>query len=289
MEGIIESGTGDNPVRRDCMKNGYIRIGWDGYGENITEETDWSIHNGEGKTILNAFINTMKVGDVVMSCYSSRTIDAIGIVTGEYEWHDNFEHYKRVRRVKWLVKDINEDIVKLNDDKTMTLGTVYRLNAITLDKVKSLLDKYEASKTLIDNNKPYVIVIDEFNRGNVSKIFGELITLLEPDKRKGMRNAESVLLPYSKKDSIPSFSMRFIICSRIFFFTACFTTACSMASFPMFLTSVRVDFSILSFATDLPTFFMTEPTCEKLGDWMAKNNNHNKIAFTNSNFICLKL
>lgn len=199
------SGTGDNPVRRDCMKNGYIRIGWDRYGENITDETDWSIHNGEGKTILNAFINTMKVGDVVMSCYSSRTIDAIGIVTGEYEWHDNFEHYKRVRRVKWLVKDINEDIVKLNDDKTMTLGTVYRLNAITLDKVKSLLDKYEASQTLIDNNKPYVIVIDEFNRGNVSKIFGELITLLEPDKRKGMRNAESVLLPYSKKEFyIPS-------------------------------------------------------------------------------------
>mgnify|MGYP001629268097 FL=1 len=199
------SGTGDNPVRRDCMKNGYIRIGWDGYGENITEETDWSIHNGEGKTILNAFINTMKVGDVVMSCYSSRTIDAIGIVTGEYEWHDNFEHYKRVRRVKWLVKGINEDIVKLNDDKTMTLGTVYRLNAITLDKVKSLLDKHEASKTLIDNNKPYVIVIDEFNRGNVSKIFGELITLLEPDKRKGMRDAESVLLPYSKKEFyIPS-------------------------------------------------------------------------------------
>ena len=199
------SGTGDNPVRRDCMKNGYIRIGWDGYGENITEETDWSIHNGEGKTILNAFINTMKVGDIVMSCYSGRTIDAIGIVTGEYEWHDNFEHYKRVRRVKWLIKDINEDIVKLNDDKTMTLGTVYRLNAITLDKVKSLLDRYEASKTLIDNNKPYVIVIDEFNRGNVSKIFGELITLLEPDKRKGMRNAESVLLPYSKKEFyIPS-------------------------------------------------------------------------------------
>lgn len=199
------SGTGDNPIRSDCMKNGYIRIGWDGYGENITEETDWSIHNGEGKTILNAFINTMKIGDIVMSCYSSRTIDAIGIVTGEYEWNDNLEHYKRIRKVKWLVKGINEDIVKLNDGKTMTLGTVYRLNAITLDKVKSLLDKHEASKTLIENNKPYVIIIDEFNRGNVSKIFGELITLLEPDKRKGMKNAESVLLPYSKKEFyIPS-------------------------------------------------------------------------------------
>ncbi len=97
-------GTGDNPVRRDCMKNGYIRIGWDGYGENITEETDWSVYGGEGKNILNAFMNTMKIGDVVMSCYSSRTIDAIGIVTGDYEWHDEFDAYKRVRKVKWLVK-----------------------------------------------------------------------------------------------------------------------------------------------------------------------------------------
>ena len=192
-------GTGDNPVRRDCMKNGYIRIGWDGYGENITEQTDWSIHDGEGRSILNAFMNTMKIGDVVMSCYSSRTVDAIGIVTGDYEWHDEFDDYKRVRRVKWLVKGVNEDIVSMNDGKTMTLGTVYRLNAMTLDKVKTLLDKYEVSKTLTENTKPYVIVIDEMNRGNVAKIFGELITLLETDKRKGRKNAESVILPYSKK------------------------------------------------------------------------------------------
>lgn len=192
-------GAGDNPVRRDCMKNGYIRIGWDGYGENITEETDWSIHDGEGRNILNAFMNTMKIGDVVMSCYSSRTVDAIGIVTGDYEWHDEFEDCKRLRKVRWLVKGLNEDIVSLNDGKTMTLSTVYRLNAMSLDKVKTILDKYEVAKTLSENTKPYVIVIDEMNRGNVAKIFGELITLLEPDKRKGMKNAESVILPYSKK------------------------------------------------------------------------------------------
>ena len=193
------AGTGDNPVRSDCMKNSYIRIGWDGYGPVISDETDWSIYNGEGKQILDAYINKMKIGDIVMSCYSSQTIDAIGVVVGDYEFEDKFPNYKRVRRVNWLVKNINENIVEMNDGKTMTLGTVYRLNSITLDNVKSILEKYNTSSKMEENDKAYVMVIDELNRGNVSKVFGELITLLEADKRKGRINAESVVLPYSKK------------------------------------------------------------------------------------------
>ena len=192
-------GTGDNDVRRECMENNHIRIGWDGYGPVISDETDWSVYNGEGKQILDAYINKMKIGDIVMSCYSSQTIDAIGVVAGEYEFEDKFPNYKRVRRVNWLVKNINENIVEMNDGKTMTLGTVYRLNSITLDNVKSILEKYDTSSKMEENDKAYVMVIDELNRGNVSKVFGELITLLEADKRKGRINAESVVLPYSKK------------------------------------------------------------------------------------------
>lgn len=192
-------GTGHNPVRTDCMENNYIRIGLDEYGAVISDETDWSIYNGEGKQILDAFINKMKEGDIVLSCFSNQTIDAVGVVTGDYEYLDSLPDYKRVRRVNWILKGINENIVDMNDGKTLTLGTVYRLNSITLDKVKTLLDKYKKPTTMESNTKPYVMVIDEMNRGNVSKIFGELITLLEIDKRKGRKNAESVILPYSKK------------------------------------------------------------------------------------------
>lgn len=53
--------------------------------------------------------------------------------------------------------------------------------------------------------KPYVFVIDEINRGNVAKIFGELITLIEDTKREGMNEAVSTILPYSGDTfSVPS-------------------------------------------------------------------------------------
>ena len=56
-------------TRKECLKNGHIRIGWDIYGEHITDETDFSV--GKGKAVLNAFINKMQYephepGDVII-------------------------------------------------------------------------------------------------------------------------------------------------------------------------------------------------------------------------------
>lgn len=188
-------GTGGHPLRNYCMQNDCIRIGWDEYGETVTDETNYFVG---GKYVLNAFLNRMQLGDIVLSCYSARTIDAIGVITGDPEWLPNEDHYKRSRKVNWLLKGKKIDIEEFQLSRSLVQSTVYQLDTTAAEVIK-VLEKNGFAPTTAVETKPYVFIIDEINRGNISKIFGELITLIEPSKRLGQSEGLQVRLPYSQK------------------------------------------------------------------------------------------
>lgn len=115
-------------------------------------------------------------------------IDAIGIVNdcepeeiskGPFHWQ---------RNVIWLAKNLAKSTSDIGK-----AGLCFSNFAVA----KSSLKPSELDLLIKINATPFVFIIDEINRGNISKIFGELITLIENTKRAGMLEAASAILPYS--------------------------------------------------------------------------------------------
>ena len=173
-------GSGDNPTRTDCMNNGYIRIGWPGYGD-VEDFSEMDNFATGGSAILKAFQNTMKIGDIVLSCYSNTEIDAIGIISGEYEYKEDGGNYPRYRKVKWLIKGMRENILSINGGRKMTLSTIYKMT-VSPTEILKLVEKH-SSKEQKNEKLPYIFIIDEINRGEISKIFGELFFSIDPGYR----------------------------------------------------------------------------------------------------------
>jgi 5-methylcytosine-specific restriction protein B len=118
---------------------------------------------------------------------------AIGRVTGRYSPLPEGTQYRQMRPVEWLLvleKSLPAERILA---KQFVQPTIYQLRepVLRMDAFRELLSG-EAKP-----QKNYVLIIDEINRGNIAKIFGELISLIEVDKRIGAVSEIKATLPYS--------------------------------------------------------------------------------------------
>ncbi len=193
----------------ECFENDYILMGWgskddlskDGRYEKLKEEGDESIRSKNGR--LEDFYENMKPNDLIIVPSDTKNALAIGIV-GKYRFApDRADDYKHMRYVHWLSKkdtlvfDINQGV------SLAAQGTLYDNTHMRPEDLIIRVKENNNSKRY--ETKPYILIIDEINRGNISKILGELITLLEDDKRLGRNEELKVTLPYSRKSfGVPS-------------------------------------------------------------------------------------
>lgn len=202
-------------VFNECIESKDIAIDWlekldlsnMGY-EDILEAlvAESGINNKptQNANSINSFVNDMTIGDIVLVYNSQQTIRMIGVVKGEYRYDTKYS-YKHRRSVEWFTElNYPINIHKYNGYKILTLKTIYQLSRISVSNVVEIINQNSSVNQSYDDKleiKPYYMIIDEINRGNIAKIFGELITLIEQDKRGKQKS----LLPYSKKDfSVPS-------------------------------------------------------------------------------------
>lgn len=212
---ISIDGTGPSTTRDYCFNHGEARLGAGHLGDlssDIDTNSDFQELGSNDQNTHRAFSGEMNIGDVLVCIRSNEQIEAIGVVTGDYQFDDIprsgvDEDYGHVRPVNWLYKDVGLSILPLNQDIRFTQKTVYPLDRFSWGDLLTYLHahgKKPLGSASARVTPPFVLIIDEINRGNVSRIFGELITLIEPSKRAGASEALTTTLPYSKRPfSVP--------------------------------------------------------------------------------------
>ncbi len=152
------------------------------------------------------FRNWVRDGDIVIVSKGNGLFRAIGVFTGGYEFAPRPEgDYAHRRAVRWLWIDREGVPVGEIYSRKFSQKSIYALYDAELNV--PALERYMNSQQNEGPSEPepFVLIIDEINRANISKVFGELITLLESDKRLGQPNQLKVRLPYSGDEfGVPS-------------------------------------------------------------------------------------
>jgi len=144
------------------------------------------------------FRNWMGEGDLIVVSRGLTEFRAIGLVTGPYLYAPrDDDRYPHRRSVEWLWVDRAGVPVEEISAKRFSQRTLYLLTDSDLNV--AALNRYIGSTGGGRERQQFVLIIDEINRANISKVFGELITLIEPDKRLGQPGEIKLRLPYSNE------------------------------------------------------------------------------------------
>lgn len=199
----------EDDIYEFCISNDVVALGFKDvdFSDCKTSQDFKDKDDSWGATALERFINWMDIGDIIIVSNGNRNFRAIAQVTGDYYYDRTTPiRYSHFRKVEWLYK--GEDIYysKINN-KVFSQQSIYGY----FDPNKKGMSNYNQDLNTQELNNiitgkvdkeialPHILIIDEINRGDVSKIFGELITLIEEDKRIGKEHQMTVTLPYSRE------------------------------------------------------------------------------------------
>ncbi|KYG65581.1 hypothetical protein AZI86_00430 [Bdellovibrio bacteriovorus] len=206
FEGVTESsevwrlslGSRTEPATfENAMRKGLAMLSFDhvDFSRNDINEYYDAHPDSAGRQQLTMFVEEMKINDIICVFNSQTSIRAIGIVTGDYEFRPDNPGYPHTRKVKWIDQQVHE-VLHLNGGNKLMTPSVHRMKSAKVSDVLALVGK--SPSKAVDEDK-YVFIIDEINRANISKVFGELLTVIESSKREGEANCVKVQLPYSKQ------------------------------------------------------------------------------------------
>lgn len=144
-----------------------------------------------------------KIIETIKGCTEAEAKDALNN-TGKYKDRVKFVTFHQSYGYEDFIEGIKPIIVDSSTGDEITPPYSAGVKPELIYRVENGVFKRFCNDAK-DKEEPYVFIIDEINRGNISKIFGELITLVEEDKRLGGSNPMQVVLPYSKESfGIPS-------------------------------------------------------------------------------------